>query len=125
MLEATKIAINLIAKTDSTITPEMLSNAFDVLNGQKMAPQERTHEEDTNRLLNLTEAANFLSVSRPYLWVLIKKGKLHVICMGERCRRIRYGELLELLKNEIQPEKKRVLPHEWNKIKQQNNTNVN
>lgn len=113
MLEATQTAINLIAKTDPTITPEMLSNAFNVLNGREKA----TTGEDNNRLLNLTEAANFLSLHPKYIWTLIRKGKLHVIRMGERCRRIRYGEVLELSKSGIQPEKARVLPHEWHEQK--------
>ncbi len=115
MLEATRSAIMLIAKTDSTITNEALNVAIDFLDG-KTAPQRR----ETERLLSVKEVAEMLSIHEKYVWVILKKEDIPVVKLGKRCRRIRYADITSYIKRGMADTNRRTLPHEWHKAKEEN-----
>jgi excisionase family DNA binding protein len=118
MLEATRSAIELIAKTDNTITPEALTAAFGLLEGRTMSSNQR----ETERLLSVKETAEMLSIHEKYVWTILKKEDIPVVKLGKRCRRIRYSDLTRLINQRLseQSAEHRTLPHEWHKAKEEN-----
>lgn len=121
MLETTRNAIETIARTDKSITSDMLTNALDLLEGNKEHDQIKAE-----RLITIKEAAEILSVSEKYVWPFVKRENIPIIKLGERHRRLRYSDLIQFIHRKLleQSSNSRILPHEWHKIKQQNNTNV-
>ena len=115
MLDATRSAIRLIAKTDSTITPEALTAAFGLLEGRT----EGNNQRETERLLSVKETADFLSIHEKYVWTIIRKENIPVVKLGKRCRRIRYSDVMRLINRRLseQSTERRTLPHEWHKAK--------
>jgi excisionase family DNA binding protein len=118
MFEATRSAIELIAKTDNTITPEALTAAFGLLEGRTMSSNQR----ETERLLSVKETAEMLSIHEKYVWTILKKEDIPVVKLGKRCRRIRYSDLTRLINQRLseQSAEHRTLPHEWHKAKEEN-----
>jgi excisionase family DNA binding protein len=115
MLEATRNAIALIAKTDNTITAETLTAAFGLLEGRT----EGNNQRETERLLSVKETADFLSIHEKYVWTIIKKENIPIVKLGKRCRRIRYSDVMGLINRRLseQSTEHRTLPHEWHKAK--------
>ena len=113
MLEATRSAIELIAKTDHTITTENLQAALEILAGQEDG---NAIAAGMDRLLSIKKAAELIGVHEKAMWVIVNRENIPVIALGKKCRRIHYSDLKNLMDNGVKHDR-RTLPHEWHKAK--------
>ena len=54
-----------------------------------------------DRLLSIKEAAELLSVHEKSVWRLAREGRLHVIPIGQKCRRVRLSEVENIMKGAL------------------------
>lgn len=60
---------------------------------QKEAPVEQTFEGAADRLMKITEAAQFLAVSPNSLYHMVSQGRVPCIRLSNRCLRFRKSDL--------------------------------
>jgi predicted DNA-binding transcriptional regulator AlpA len=72
---------------------------------QKEAPVEQTVESAADRLMKITEAAQFLAVEPTSLYHMVSQGRVPCIRLSKRCLRFRMADLKHLIDQKFVPAK--------------------
>ena len=72
-----------------------------------------------DKLLTIKQAAELLSVHEKSMWPILKREQIHVVCLGEKRRRVRKSDIDALIAQSMEAEGvRRTLPHEFHSMKE-------
>lgn len=62
-----------------------------------------TAEENPERLVSIKNAAKLLAIHEKSVWRLVREDRLHVVAIGQKCRRVRLSELESIMSGSFVP----------------------
>ncbi len=98
-------------------TRKLISTALDmdqtVTDKEREAILNATQNVGQDKLLTIKQAAEILSVHEKYIWAMAKKGRLSIVAISDKGRRVRYSDVQAIVEGSIIPPRsyKPTAPH--------------
>jgi hypothetical protein len=95
MNDTTKNIVKCAIDNDNTMTEAERAEVMAFLTLPRLEPQE------PDRLLTFKEAGAMLSVHEKTVWCMVRQGRLHVVPISAKGRRVRLSEIKKLMEEGV------------------------